>query len=158
MSPIFSCLARLEDVTYQMYEVLFDKAEKVQVRLLLGKIMFETRNHKEILEQMSRDYEQFDGSITDCESEMGVLYVEAIESARSIRTNVLKGMSLYDAIKALVEYEIQVGEEYVTQAHARIGSVGELDSVAKRLLDDIAADEKIHAEDLKLALEIESKL
>jgi len=43
---VFSCLAQLEDVTYQLYEVLFDKAGNAQVRLLLGKIMLETRNHR----------------------------------------------------------------------------------------------------------------
>ena len=61
-------------------------------------------------------------------------------------------MSVLSAVK-----EIHIGEEYVMQAHARIGSVYEIDAVAKRPLEDAAADEKVHAEDLKLAVEIESE-
>ena len=156
---VFSCLAQLEDVTYQLYEVLFDKAGNAQVRLLLGKIMLETRNHREILEQMSRDYEHGLGSVRDCKSEMGSLYANAMESARSMKENVLTGMSVLEAMKALMRYEDQVGEEYVTQAHARVESVSGIDLVAKRLLEDIGADERVHAEDLKLklAIELESK-
>jgi len=61
-------------------------------------------------------------------------------------------MSVLSAVK-----EIHIGEEYVMQAHARIGSVDEIDPVAKRLLEDIATDENVHADDLKLAVEIESE-
>lgn len=156
VNSVFSCLARLEDATYQLYEVLFDKARNAQVRLLLGKIMLETRNHREILEQMSKDYEHDLGSARDCESTLGSLYTEAMVSARAMKESVLKGMPVLNAMKALVEYEEKVGEEYVTQAHARIESVDEMDPVARRLLEDIAADEKVHAEDLKLAVQIES--
>jgi len=156
LDPIFSCLARLEDATYQLYEVLFDRSKNAQVRLLLGKIMLETRNHREILEQMSKDYEHGSGSVAGCKDRMGTLYTRAMASALSMRESVLNGMSVLDAMKALMGYEDQVGEEYVTQAHARIDSVGEIDLVARRLLEDIAADEKVHAEDLRLAVEIES--
>ena len=157
VDSVFSCLAQLEDATYQLYEVLFDKAENARVRLLLGKIMLETRNHREILEQMSRDYEHASGSVMNCKSGMGTLYAEAMVSARSMKESLLKEMSVLSAMKALMGYEIHVGEEYVMQAHARIGSADEIDAVAKRLLEDIAADEKVHAEDLKLAVEIESE-
>ena len=124
---VFSCLAQLEDATYQLYEVLFDKAENARVRLLLGKIMLETRNHREILEQLSRDYEHASGSVRDCKSGMGTLYAEAMASARSMKQSVLKGKPVLDAMKALIGYEFQVGEEYVMQTHARIGSVDEID-------------------------------
>ena len=154
---IFSCLARLEDVTYQLYEVLFDKTENTQVRLLLGKIMLETRNHREILEQLSKDYEHDSGSVVDCAEEMGDLYTTAMESALSMKEKVLAGMPVLDAMRELVQYEDDVGEEYVTQAHARINALNETDLVLKRLLEDIAAEEKVHAEDLKLAIEIASK-
>ena len=154
---VFSHLAQLEDVTCQLYEVLFDKAENSRVRLLLGKILLETRNHREILEQMSRDYELYSQSGKDAETGMGALYEGAMESARSLRERVLKGMSVLDAMRALMEYEVQVGEEYVMHAHTRIGSVEAVDVVARRLLEDIAADEKVHAEDLRLAVEIESR-
>ena len=89
VKSILYCLARLEDATYQLYEALFDKAENPQVRLL-GKIMLETRNHREILEQMNKDYEH--GSAGDCEKKVGALYTSAMGSARSIRDNVLNGM------------------------------------------------------------------
>ena len=153
---IFTCLARLEDATYQLYEVLFDKTEKAPVRLLLGKIMLETRNHREILEQLSKDYEHDSGSAVDCAGEMGDLYTAAMESALSLKERVLAGMSVLDAMKTLVKYEGDVGEEYVTQVHARINALSETDLVLKRLLDDIAAEEKVHAEDLMLAIEIAS--
>jgi hypothetical protein len=152
---IFSCLALLEDVTYQLYEALFDKIQKPQVRLL-GKIMLETRNHREILEQLSKDYEHDSGSVADCAEEMGDLYATAMEAAVSMKEKVLAGMSVLDAMRALVQYEADVGEEYVTQAHARINALTETDLVLKRLLEDTAADEKTHAEDLKLAIEIAS--
>ncbi len=153
---IFSCLARLEDVTYQLYEVLFDKAENAQVRLLLGKIMLETRNHREILEQLSKDYEHDSGSVVDCAEEMGNLYTTAMESALSLKEKVLAGMSVLDAMRVLIQYEGDVGEEYVTQAHARINALNETDVVLKRLLEDIAAEENVHAGDLKVAIEIAS--
>ena len=153
---IFSCLARLEDVTYQLYEVLFDKTENAQVRLLLGKIMLETRNHREILEQLSKDYEHDSGSVEDCAEEMGDLYATAMESALSLKEKVLAGMSVLDAMRVLIQYEGDVGEEYVTQAHARINALNETDVVLKRLLEDIAAEENVHAEDLKVAIEIAS--
>jgi hypothetical protein len=154
---VFLCLARLEDVTYQLYEVLFDKTEKAPVRLLLGKIMLETRNHREILEQLSKDYEHDSDSVVDCAEEMGGLYAAALEAALSMKEKVLAGMSVLDVMKALVQYEGDVGEEYVTQAHARIHALSETDLVLKKLLEDIAAEEKVHAEDLKLAIEIASK-
>ena len=153
---IFSCLARLEDVTYQLYEVLFDKAENAQVRLLLGKIMLETRNHREILEQLSKDYEHDSGSVVDCAEEMGNLYTTAMESELSLKEKVLAGMSVLDAMRVLIQYEGDVGEEYVTQAHARINALNETDVVLKRLLEDIAAEENVHAGDLKVAIEIAS--
>ena len=59
-------------------------------------------------------------------------------------------------MKTLIQYEDQIGEEYVT--YARIESADQVDLMAKRLLEDIAADEKVHAEDLKLAVDIESSL
>ena len=157
VESILFCLACLEDATYELYEALFDKAENAQVRLLLGKIMLETRNHKEILKQMSKDYEHVSGSAADCQKKMGALYTKAMASAQSMRESVLNGMPVLDAMKTLIQYEDQIGEEYVTHAHARIESLDEVDLVAKRLLEDIAADEKVHAEDLKLAVEIESK-
>ena len=157
VDSIFSCLAHLEDATYQLYEVLFDKARDTRVRLLLGKIMLETRNHREILEQMSEDYENGPRPVTDCRNGMGSLYTEAMASARMMKENVLGGMSILDAMKALVRYEDQVGEEYVMQAHAHLEAISGIDVVAKRLLEDIAADEKVHAGDLQLAIEIESK-
>jgi hypothetical protein len=40
---------------------------------------------------------------------------------------------------------------------ARKGSVGDTDPVARRPLEDIAEDEKVRAENLELAVEIESK-
>lgn len=153
---IFSCLARLEDATYHLYEVLFDKTEKAQVKLLLGKIMLETRNHREILEQLSKDNEHDSGSAVDCTEEMGDLYTTAMEFALAMKENVLAGMSVLEAMRALIQYEGDVGEEYVTQAHTRINALNETDLVVKRLLEDIAAQEKVHAEDLKLAIEIAS--
>jgi len=157
VDSIFSCLAHLEDLTYQLYEVLFDKAKNTRVKLLLGKIMLETRNHREILEQMSEDYENPSGTIRDCRNQMGTLYTEALASARSLKDRVLAGMPILDAMKTLVQYEDQVGEEYVTQAHAQLESISGIDAVAKHLLEDIAADERVHAEDLRLAIDIESK-
>ena len=153
---VFSCLARLEDVTYQLYEVLFDKSDNAQVRLLLGKIMLETRNHREILEQLSKDYEHDSGSVEDCAEEMGELYTTAMGSAVSLKEKVLAGMSVLDAMRVLIQYEGDVGEEYVIHAHARINALNETDLVLKRLLEDIAAEENVHAEDLKVAIEIEA--
>ena len=140
IDSIFSCLAHLEDTTYQLYEVLFDKAENTRVRLLFGKIMLETRNQREILEQMSEDYGYTSGAALDCGNRMGTLFTEALSSERTLKENVLEGMPVLDAMKALVQYEDQVGEEYVTQAHAQLEAVSGVDVVAKRLLEDIAAD------------------
>jgi len=157
MHMIFTCLARLEDATYQLYEALFDKTEQKQIRLLLGKIMLETRNHKEILEQLSRDYERTLETTTTCEEEMGELYAKAMESTRSMKQDVQAGMPLLEALRILVQHEDAVGEEYITQVHARIKALGESDRVVKRLLEDIAAEEKTHSEDLRLAIEIASQ-
>jgi len=157
IDSVFSCLAHLEDATYQLYEVLFDKAKNTRVRLLLGKIMLETRNHREILEQMSEDYGYTSGAALDCGNRMGTLYAVALASAGTLKEKVLEGMPILDAMKALVQYEDQVGEEYVIQAHAQLEAAGVVDVVAKRLLEDIAADEKVHADDLRLAIDIESK-
>ena len=153
---IFTCLAHLEDVTYQLYEVLFDKAENAQVRLLLGKIMLETRNHREILEQLSKDYEHYSGSVDNCAEEMGDLYTTAMESALSLKEKLQAGMSVLDAMKLLIQYEGDIGEEYVIQTHARINAIDSTDLVLKRLLEDIAAEESVHAGDLKLAIKIAS--
>lgn len=105
---------------------------------------------------MSRDYEHGSGSVIDREIGMGTLYAEAMTLARTMKETVLKGVSIIDAMKALMRCEVRVREEHITEAHARIGSVDEIDSVAKRLLEDIAADEKVHAKDLKFAVESDS--
>ena len=64
------------------------------------------------------------------------------EAIRGGHSSVLKGMSVLDVMKALMGFEVQIWEEYVTQAHARIGLVDEINPVAKRLLEEIAADEE----------------
>ncbi len=57
----------------------------------------------------------------------------------------------------LVAYEESVGEEYVTLLHSTLKAFVETNPAVKKTLEDIAADEKRHAEILKQIVELSSK-
>jgi len=155
---IFSCLALLENETHLLYEAMFSRADNSQVKLLLRKLSLETKTHRDILEQMSRDFGQaFPPAEETCKELMGELYVRASESSRSVKEEVSRGIPIMEAVNSLIDFEKDLSEEYVTEMHSTLNALVEVNPAAKRILEDIAADEKRHVATLKLILEIASK-
>ena len=84
---------------------------------------------------------------------MGQTYVDSLSHVRSIKLGLEIGMSLFEALKIILEDEKTIGEEYVSLLHSKLRLVEEDDMALKRILRDIAADEEKHQELLKLILE-----
>lgn len=81
MIEAFSCLALFEDEAYRLYELLREKAEDEQVKLLLDLISQETRMHRELLRHLSHySGNETTPSLTDCGKELGELFTQAHRS------------------------------------------------------------------------------
>lgn len=64
----------------------------------------------------------------------------------------MNGLTVIDAARRLVDFESNVGEEYLIQADAKIMAEVEADFAVKEVLQGIAEDEKGHARALQLIL------
>ena len=150
-----ACLAELEDEACKLYEVLVDKSERPEVSLLFDEILQETRTHRELLRHMSKILGQATPPLSECEKSMGSFFSHSIEFIRSIKDQVLKGMPVVDAATKLVQFEEDAAsEEDVTLTYVKPQGAVTTNTVIKRILTDIAEDEKDHAEILRLAVEI----
>jgi rubrerythrin len=160
MDTSFACLALLEHEAFLLYEAMFDKAEDDQIRLLLGKIMLETKCHGEILQEANKQANaatpQTPGNV-ECEKEMGQLYTRAVESTRSLREKALQGRPISEIATELLQCETQLSEEYFNEIHSRLRATVQTNPAIKRILEDIAEDEKRHVETLNLILEMSSE-
>jgi len=117
--------------------------------LLLDIILQETRKHRELLRHLSTAYELDSSPTSECEKEMGEWFTHAIHLVHTVKGEVLRGMSVGDAARKLIDLETGVGEEYLTATHARIRALPEESQAVKIILENIAADEEGHAEILQ---------
>ena len=87
---------------------------------------------------------------------MGSLFSHSIDYIRSIKDQVLKGMSLVDAATKLVKFKegSAASEEDATLTYVNPQAAMTTNTAIKRILTDIAEDEKSHAEILRLVVEI----
>lgn len=156
--PSFSCLALLENEICFLYEVLVDRAENIQVKLLLDLILQESRAHRELFERLSELFARYESgpSLNQCGKEMGELFMQALKATRSVRDRVLGGMPVMEAARLLLKVEENAGEEQLTEMHSEIRALEASNSAVKRILHDIAEDEKSHVEILKQVIEIAS--
>jgi rubrerythrin len=156
--PIFSCLALLEHETCVLYEVMRDKAESKDTRLLLDKILLETGYHRDILEKLSSHSETGSKPTdTECSKHMGRIFTEALTLARSVREDTLRGVPLLKGVEKLLEYEEKLSEEYATETYCNVLSTVEGNLAVRKILEDIAQDEKRHVETLKIIIGMLSK-
>jgi rubrerythrin len=136
---------------------MVDKAENTQIRLLLDEILQQTKTHRELLKHLSRALgNNSTPSTTECESQMGQLFMQSLASASSIKKEVSRGMPILEAARQLLKFEDNVSEEYLTRIHAGIRALSEANPAVKRILADIADDERRHAEILQLMVDIGS--
>jgi len=151
-----ACLAALEDEACKLYEVLVDKSERPEICLLFDEILQETRTHRELLTHASKILGQATiPPLIECEKNMGSLFSHSIDNIRSIKDQVLKGMSVVDAAAKLVKFEEEAAsEEDATLTYINPQAAVTTNTAIKRILTDTAKDEKSHAEILRLAVEI----
>jgi rubrerythrin len=154
----FACLALLEDETCELYEMMVSKANDMQVKLLLDCILQESRTHRELLE----DIDKFLGhdsnpSFSECGKQMGQLFTQAVTFVRSAKGEVSGGAPILDVVRKLVDFEASASEEYLTEMHAGVRALVEVNPAVKRILQGIAQDEKSHVEILQLILGMASK-
>ena len=154
----FACLALLEDETCKLFELLVERANDTQVGLLLDVILQETGKHRELFRHLSKVFEN--GAVADppgCGREMGEFFVNSLALLHSVKDEVVRGMPAVEAAKRLISFEEGAGEEYLTEMHAKLGSLLEKDLAVKTILEGIAEDEKGHAGLLKLVIQISSE-
>ena len=70
---------------------------------------------------------------------MGELITDSVEFTRKLKDSVQKAMPLLEAMRKLVEYEGNVGDEFVTLMHTRLSVSDEEDATIKKILECIAA-------------------
>jgi len=153
----FACLALLEDETFQLFELLMQRTDDVQVNLLLDVILQETRKHRELLRHLSRVFET-DSAVSsfECGNQLGEFFRTALALIHSVKDEVLQGMPVVEAAKKLISFEEGVGEEYLTAIHANIKLTAETNPATLRILESIVQDEEGHAELLRLVIQIAS--
>jgi hypothetical protein len=137
---------------------MVEKADTVEASLLLDVILQESRKHRELLTHMSKAFEG--GSIpsaSDCEGQLGQLFTQGLSLLSSIKNEVLRGTPVTQVAHELVDFEKSASEEYLTAAYAQIAATSESNSAVKKILDDIAEDEKEHVELLKLVADLPAK-
>jgi len=151
-------MAILEDEACQVYEVLVEKSENQSVALLLDEILQETRTHRELLRHASRMFGEPTSSVGECEKRMGSLFAHSVEFLRSIKNEVLNGMSVAEAAVKLVKFEEDAAnEEDLSLVYTNVTGAVTTDIAMKRILGDIAEDEKDHAAILQVVVEILEK-
>ena len=153
----FACLSFLEDETCQLFELMVKKADDSETRLLLDIILQETRKHRELLKHLSMVLgERAMVSGKECEG-MGEWFMKAVALTRTVKAEIQGGMSIPEAARKLISFENDAGEEYVIQAHAAARALDQENQAVKTVLENIATDEKGHAEILHLVTEVASK-
>jgi len=153
----FACLSFLEDETCQLFELMMKRAEDAEIRLLLDIILQETRKHRELLKHLSAVFgEAAIVSSRECEK-MGEWFKQAVALTRSVKAEVQRGMDTAEAARRLIDFERDVGEEYVAQAHAAARASVQENQAVRTVLESIARDEKGHAELLQLVIDIASQ-
>ena len=150
----FTCLSFLEDETCKLFELMVRRADDAETSLLLDIILQETRKHRELLKHVSIIFgENAIASGNECNG-MGEWFMQAVALTRAVKAEVQRGMSIPDAARRLISFEKDVGEEYVTQAHAAASALTQENQAVKTVLENIATDEKGHAEILDLVTQI----
>ena len=151
----FACLALLEDEACQLYEFMMTKSESAGASLLLNEISQESRTHRELFRQAGNIVGNTVSSMSDCMKQMEPLFVHSVEFIRTVKNQVSNGMPFVEAVEKLVKFEEDAAnEEDLTSLYAELTSATTLDIAMKRILEGIAQDEKRHAENLRLILEI----
>jgi rubrerythrin len=155
----FACLALLEDETCKLYEVMVEEAKELQTSLLLDVILQETRKHRELLNHLSRVFEDASLSPTEtvCEGQLGQFFTQALTVVRSLKDEVLKSMPVAEAAVRLVDFERSASEEYLTELHVGLAATAEANQAVKRILEGIAEDEVRHVQILKLITEMAAR-
>jgi rubrerythrin len=153
--PNFACLALLEDEACQLYEFMVAKSENAGASLLLDEILQESRAHRELFKHAGKIVGNTVSSMADCMKQMGPLFVHSVEFIRTIKNQVSNGMPIIEAVERLVRFEEDAAnEEDLTKLYADLTSATTLDTAMKQILEGIAEDEKHHADNLRLILEI----
>jgi hypothetical protein len=75
----------------------------------------------------------------------------------SAREMTLRGMPVVEVVRKLISLEEGASEEYLTEMHANVRLLVERNQAARKILENIADDEREHVEILKLVIEIASK-
>ena len=151
----FACLALLEDEACQLYEFIMTKSENAGASLLLDEILLESRTHRELFRYAGKIVGNTTSSVSECMKHMGPLFVHSVELMRTIKNQVSNGMPVIEAVEKLVKFEEDAAnEEDLTMLYANLTSATTLDTAMKRILEGIAQDEKHHAENLRLIVEI----
>ena len=137
---------------------MVDKAKDNQIKLLLDCILQESRTHRELFKHMDK----FSGndsnpSLTECGKHMGQLFTQALKFVRSAKEEVSGGAPIPDIARKLVDFEASASEEYLTEIHAGVRALVEVNPAVKRILEEIAHDERSHVEILQLILRMASK-
>ena len=89
LTNAFSCLALLEDETSQLFNLLTERSENTQVRLLLNLLLLQTEMHRELLNELGRNSgNETLSSVTDCEKELGALFTAALKLTQSAKQDV----------------------------------------------------------------------
>jgi len=135
--------------------MMVSKAGDMQVKLLLDSIIQESRTHRELLKHIDKflghDSNQ---SFAECGKQMGQLFTQALTFVRSAKEEVSGGAPILEIARKLVDFEESASEEYLTEMHAGVRALVELNPAVKRILQKIANDEKSHVETLQLILEM----
>jgi hypothetical protein len=137
---------------------MISKTKDSEISLLLDIIMQETRKHRELLKHLSKFFESNPVvSATECEKQMGQFFVQALALVHSVRDEVTRGIPIAKAASRLVAFEESANEEYVTEMNTRVAMLVETNQAVKKVLEDIAEDERGHVEILQLVAETASK-
>jgi rubrerythrin len=154
----FACLAMLEDETCQLYEIMVSKTNDIQVKLLLDNILQESRTHRELLKHIDSFLgHDCNPSRAECEKQMGRLFAKALAFVRSAKDEASQGKAISEIARKLLDFEQSASEEYLTEMHAGIRALIEINPAVKRILEGIAHDEKTHVEILQLILQMAPK-
>jgi Mg2+ and Co2+ transporter CorA len=154
----FACLALLEDETCQLFELLMKKTDDTQTNLLLDVILQETRKHRELFRHLSTIFEN--GPVAtplECGKTLGEFFTTTMALINSAREMTLRGMPMVEVVRKLISLEEGASEEYLTEMHANVRLLVERNQAARKILENIADDEREHVEILKLVIEIASK-
>ena len=152
-NKMYACFARLEAIVCDLYETMIERTDSAQVKLLLDKILQESKGHKLLLTRMAGlSGPEMLPSTVQCNKELGEMFRDSVLLLSSLRDQVMSGMTVVEAARKLVDFENGVGEEYLIQADAKLLAEVEADFAVKEVLQGIAEDEKSHARALQLIL------